>query len=677
MTETVKTQDEIVQTLDALRKKIRQYDYHYYVLDNPLVPDSEYDRCFKNLQQLEKQYPQLVTPDSPTQRIGGHAAVAFEPVAHRVPMLSLGNVFSDDELRAFFKRIADRLACDPAGLVFTCELKLDGLAVNLTYEHGLLVSAATRGDGAVGENITNNIKTIAAVPLKLQSPNPPALVEIRGEVYMPKAGFEAMNDKARQAGEKTFANPRNAAAGSLRQLNAAITASRPLAIYCYGIGECQGASLPDTHFEQLQWLKTMGFRVSPESQRVIGIDGCLDYYHAMARRREALPYEIDGVVYKLDSIPLQKKLGFVARAPRFACAHKYPAQEEMTQLIAVDFQVGRTGALTPVARLQPVTVSGVTVSNATLHNMDEIKRKDIHLGDTVIIRRAGDVIPEVVSVVMEKRPGDLKPIELPAHCPVCGADVVREEGEAVARCTGGLFCGAQLKRMIWHFASRRAMGIDGLGRVIIDQLVEEKLILDVGDLYTLDVMQVAALPRMGLKSAENLVQSLEKSKTTTFRRFLYALGIREVGEVSAQVLADEFQSIDNLKAATMEQLLVLKDIGPVVAHHVVQFFAQAHNVLVIDKLLAAGIHWPIASPKTVDNSHPFFGKTVVLTGTLSSMGREDAKARLHAVGAKVTGSVSAKTDFVIAGVEAGSKLDKAMDLGVTVLNEQEFLDRLS
>ncbi|KTD47342.1 DNA ligase [Legionella rubrilucens] len=677
MTETVKTQDEIVQTLDALREKIRQYDYHYYVLDNPLVPDSEYDRCFKNLQQLEKQYPQLVTSDSPTQRIGGHAAIAFEPVAHRVPMLSLGNVFTDDELRAFFKRVADRLECDPASLVFTCELKLDGLAVNLTYEHGLLMSAATRGDGAVGENITNNIKTIAAVPLKLHSPNPPAFVEIRGEVYMPKAGFEAMNDKARQAGEKTFANPRNAAAGSLRQLNPAITASRPLEIYCYGIGECEGASLPDTHFEQLQWLKSMGFRVSPESQRVIGIDGCLDYYHAMARRRDALPYEIDGVVYKLDSIPLQKKLGFVARAPRFACAHKYPAQEEMTQLIAVDFQVGRTGALTPVARLKPVTVSGVTVSNATLHNMDEITRKDIHLGDTVIIRRAGDVIPEVVSVVMEKRPDDIKPIELPAHCPVCGADVVREEGEAVARCTGGLFCGAQLKRMIWHFASRRAMGIDGLGRVIIDQLVEEKLILDVGDLYTLDLKQVAALPRMGLKSAENLLQSLEKSKTTTFRRFLYALGIREIGEVSAQVLADEFQTIDNLKAATMDQLLALRDIGPVVAYHVVQFFAQPHNVLVIDKLLAAGIHWPIVSAKTVDNRHPFFGKTVVLTGTLSSMSREDAKARLHAVGAKVTGSVSAKTDYVIAGVEAGSKLDKAMDLGVTVLNEQEFLNRLS
>ncbi|SNV35872.1 DNA ligase [Legionella spiritensis] len=669
--------DEIIKKIAALREQIRTYDYHYYVLDNPQVPDAEYDRCFRELQQLEQDYPETVTADSPTQRVSGKVSEAFESIAHRRPMLSLSNVFGDDELRAFVKRVADKLDCDPNDLLFTCEPKLDGLAVNLTYEHGVLVHGATRGDGEVGENITNNIKTIASVPLKLRSPNPPAVIEVRGEVYMPKAGFESLNEQARRQGEKTFANPRNAAAGSLRQLNSAITAERPLDIYCYGIGDYEGEGLPESHFARLAWLGEQGFRVSPDTRQARGIERCFQYYHDMFKRRDDLPYEIDGVVYKVDSIPLQQKLGFVARAPRFACAHKYPAHEEMTEIVAVDFQVGRTGALTPVARLKPVVVSGVTVSNATLHNMDEIRRKDIHIGDTVIVRRAGDVIPEVVSVVLEKRPEQITNIELPETCPVCGAEVVREEGEAVARCTGGLFCAAQLKRGIWHFASRKAMSIDGLGKVLIEQLVDEKLVEDVADLYHQDMTRLAQLERMGEKSAQNVLQAIDHSKKTTFKRFLYALGIREVGEVGAGVLAAEFPDIASLEKATEEQLMALRDIGPIGAYHIVHFFAQEHNRRVIDKLLAAGVHWPSEERKTADSSHPFYGKVVVLTGTLSGMGRDEATARLQEVGAKVTGSVSSRTDYVIAGTEAGSKLDKARQLGVAVLNEQEFLARLT
>ncbi|MBA3535461.1 MAG: NAD-dependent DNA ligase LigA [Tatlockia sp.] len=659
--------------IDALRERIRLYDHHYYVLDDPLVPDIEYDRCFRELQALEVQFPQYLSPDSPTQRVGTGPAATFEPIEHKQPMLSLGNVFDEEELQAFFKRVADKLDCDKETLLFTCEPKLDGLAVNLTYEHGRLSYAATRGDGAIGENITANIKTISAVPLKLRSDNPPALIEIRGEVYMPKAGFEEYNEKARAKDEKTFANPRNAAAGSLRQLNPAITASRPLAIYCYGIGACEGLQLPESHFQQLELLRVFGFRVSSEIEGAQGFAACLSYYEGMLKRRQALPYEIDGVVYKLDNTALQKRLGFVARAPRFACAHKFPASEEMTLLQAVDFQVGRTGALTPVARLKPVSVAGVTVSNATLHNMDEIQRKDIRIGDCVIIRRAGDVIPEVVSVVLEKRPADTQAIHLPGHCPVCGADVIREEGEAVARCTGGLFCSAQLKRMMWHFASRRALAIDGLGGGLIDLLVDYNLVKDVSGLYNLNLETLISLPRVGKKSAENLLSAIEDSKKTTFARFLYALGIREVGEVSARVLAREFAHIDSLKASSVEQLMTLKDIGPVVAYHIAYFFAQSHNIEVINKLLVFGIHWPQEQVKVLDAHHPFYDKTLVLTGTLASMGRDDAKARLLAIGAKVTGSVSAKTDYVVAGSEAGSKLDKATDLGVRVLTEDEFL----
>ncbi|KTD72936.1 NAD-dependent DNA ligase LigA [Legionella tucsonensis] len=669
--------DEIKGQIAELKDRIRQYDYHYYVLDEPLVPDVEYDRCFRALQDLEAKYPKLLTADSPTQRVGGTPADAFMPVTHRQPMLSLSNVFAEGELQAFIKRVTEKLDEPVQQLVFTCEPKLDGLAVNLSYENGTLISAATRGDGTTGENITANIKTISAIPLVLRVTKPPRFIEVRGEVYMPKAGFEEYNKKAQESGEKVFANPRNAAAGSLRQLNPAVTASRPLGIYCYGIGACEGYNLPDSHWEQLQLLKKFGFRVSSDTKQEVGIKGCLSYYHDMLAKRNQLPFEIDGVVYKVDSIPLQQQLGFISRAPRFACAHKFPATEEMTELLAVDFQVGRTGALTPVARLAPVNVAGVTVSNATLHNMDEIIRKNIHIGDSVIIRRAGDVIPEVVSVVLERRPANIKEIHLPNKCPVCGSDVVREEGEAVARCVGGLFCKAQLKRMMWHFASRKAMYIEGLGIVLIEQLVDEGIVRHLPDLYTLDITTLANLPRMGEKSAKNLLHALEKSKNTTFSRFLYALGIREVGESSARMLAEHFGDIDAISKATEEELISLQDMGPVGAFNVVHFFAQEHNRQVIERLLALGVHWPKIEKKKVNKEHSLFGKTVVLTGILSTMGREEAKAKLLAVGAKVTGSVSAKTDYVIAGSEAGSKLDKANNLGVAVLDEEQFLKVLA
>lgn len=669
--------NEIKDKIAELKEQISKYDHHYYVLDEPLVPDVEYDRCFRTLQLLENEYPQFLSADSPTQRVSGTPADAFMPVSHRQPMLSLANVFSMDELQAFIKRASDKLDEPDQELVFTCEPKLDGLAVNITYEEGILTHAATRGDGSTGENITANIKTIASVPLKLRTDNPPKIIEVRGEVYIPKAGFEAYNEKARANGEKTFANPRNAAAGSLRQLNPAVTATRPLAIYCYGIGACEGYDLPSSHLSQLALLMKFGFRVSSETKQVIGVKGCLDYFADILAKRSSLPFEIDGVVYKIDSIPLQKQLGFVSRAPRFACAHKFPASEEMTQLVSVDFQVGRTGALTPVARLEPVSVGGVTVSNATLHNLDEIVRKDIRIGDTVIVRRAGDVIPEVVSVVLEKRPDITEAIHLPTHCPVCGSDVVREEGEAIARCIGGLFCKAQLKRMMWHFASRKAMYIEGLGGGLIEQLVDEGIVHHLADLYELDLNTLTKLPRMGEKSAHNLLNALEQSKKTTFNRFLYALGIREIGESSARVLAEHFSEISEIQSATVDELMTLNDIGPVGASYVVHFFAQPHNLEVIKRLQELGIHWPKHIRQEINKDNPFFGKTVVLTGTLTIMAREEAKAKLLTLGAKVSGSVSSKTDYVIAGSEAGSKLVKATELGVKILNEEQLIAMLS
>lgn len=671
MQDTIKISAE----MQALREKIRKYDYFYYVLDNPLVPDIEYDRCFKALQVLELQHPELITSDSPTQRVGFAPASELNSLAHQRPMLSLSNVFSDEDLHDFMQRVAERTGEAAQQIEWVCEPKLDGLAINLTYEYGILTRAATRGDGAVGEDVTNNVRTIAAVPLRLLG-TAPRFIEIRGEVYMSKSAFEQLNTRARAQHEKVFANPRNAAAGSLRQLNPAVTAARSLSIYCYGIGAYDGPELPPRHFEQLQWLKEKGCRVNEWCSKATGFEACIAYYREILNRRMALPYEIDGVVYKVDRMDLQQTLGYIARAPRFACAHKFPAMEEMTRVLSVDFQVGRTGALTPVARLEPVSVAGVTISNATLHNMDEIARKDIRIGDMVMVRRAGDVIPEVVSVVIEHRPEQTTVIDLPAHCPVCHADIEREPGEAVARCTGGLFCKAQLQRSIWHFASRKAMAIDGLGTSLIESLVEFNLVQDLADLYTLTADTIATLPRMGKKSAINLCDALNQSKQSELHRFIYALGIREVGESSARILAEHFRDIHVLSQATTESLQALKDIGPVVAAHIVHFFSQPHNQAVIEKLLAAGIHWPIATSKEINQQHPFYGKTVVLTGTLTHCARDEAKAQLIAVGAKVAGSVSAKTDYLIAGADAGSKLTKAQTLGILVLSEDEFMQRM-
>ncbi len=670
------TENISIQALEVLREQIRRYDYHYYVMDNPLVPDAEYDKIFKQLQSIEASHPAWITQDSPTQRLIHLPATALLPIQHGEAMLSLSNVFSVEELEAFMKRLSDKLGREVNTLRFSCEPKFDGLAVNLTYLDGCLMSAATRGDGMVGETITNNIKTIPTVPLKLLALKPPHLIEIRGEVYMPTIGFEALNNEARRLGHKTFANPRNAAAGSLRQLNPAITASRPLQFSCYGIGACVDHVLPDSHVEILDLLQTWGCHISEEIQSVIGITGCLQYYEQLLARRYQLPYEIDGVVYKVDSTPLQQQLGFIARAPRFACAHKFPALEALTTLLAVDFQVGRTGAMTPVARLAPVFVSGVMVSNATLHNMDEIVRKDIRVGDTVVVRRAGDVIPEVVSVVLEKRPEKTSSIVMLLNCPECGAEIEKLPGEAIARCTGGLYCKAQLKRAVWHFASRRAMAIDGLGKELIDLLVETHLLKDVASLYMLDEKILATLPRLGEKSARNLILALEHSKKTTLQRFIYALGIPDIGEETARTLAKAFGELGALKAASVDELMQLKDVGPVVAYAVVNFFKQSHNVEVIDKLISFGVHWAVSERVVADTQHPFYEKNVVLTGTLSRMGRDDAKARLQALGARVTGQVSPKTDYVIVGKDAGSKLDKATELGIALLTEEEFLQLL-
>lgn len=667
------TESEDLQQIETLRERIRRYDYHYYCLDDPLVPDIEYDRCFRELESLEKANPNYVTQDSPTQRVGAPVASELESHQHITPMLSLSNVFTEDELQSFLTRIADKLDCAESSLVFTCEPKIDGLAVNLTYENGILTNAATRGDGAVGENITNNIKTITAVPLVLLTDNPPPLLEVRGEVYMPKAGFEKWNAIAREREEKTFANPRNAAAGSLRQLDSSVTAKRPLSMFCYGIGEVKGLELPDSHMQQLTLLKSFGFRVSALNKQVQGLEGCMEYYADIQNKRNSLDFEIDGVVYKVDKVSLQKQLGFISRAPRFAVAHKFPAMEEITKLLAVDFQVGRTGALTPVARLQPVTVAGVTVSNATLHNMDEIAKKDVRIGDTVIVRRAGDVIPEVVSRVLEKRGDDTSEIKLPEVCPVCDSEVIREEGKSVARCVGGLFCSAQIKRAIWHFASRKAMAIDGLGQALIDQFVDYKIVKDVADLYCLDGATVAKLPGMGDKSADNLLKAIAASKQTSLAKFLYALGIREVGEASARILASSFPDLSTIMQAKEEELITLKDIGPVGAEYIVHFFASEHNIEVIDKLINFGVNWPQSEPQQVDEKNHFFEKTVVLTGSLSQS-RDVFKEMLLNVGAKVAGSVSKKTNYVLAGADAGSKLTKARDLGVQVLSEDEFLD---
>ncbi|REL29965.1 NAD-dependent DNA ligase LigA [Thalassotalea euphylliae] len=666
------------QQVEKISEQIRQYNHEYYVLDQPSVPDAEYDRLMRELIAIETEFPALKSIDSPSQKVGGEALKAFTQVTHQLPMLSLDNVFSQEEWQAFVTRINDRLASSKT-LAFCAEPKLDGLAVSLRYEQGVLVQAATRGDGTTGENITENIRTIKSIPLKLMGTDYPAVLEVRGEVFMPKASFEQLNERAKAKGEKVFANPRNAAAGSLRQLDSKITAQRNLAFYAYGIGYVSDegqAWLADSHFARLNQLKTVGMPMCPEVKFLANASECEAFYQDILNKRDALSYEIDGTVLKVDDIALQQQLGFVARAPRWATAYKFPAQEEITLLEDVEFQVGRTGAITPVARLKPVFVGGVTVSNATLHNQDEIDRLGLQKGDTVVIRRAGDVIPQVVSVVVERRPDDATPVVFPNACPVCDSPVTKPEGEAVLRCTGGLICGAQRKEAIKHFASRKAFDVDGLGDKLVEQLVDENLIATPADLFDLNELQFSSLERMGKKSAEKLVASLETAKKTTLAKFIYALGIREVGEATAANLANHYLTLDAVQQANRESLQSVSDVGEVVANNIATFFAQETNLAVIEKLLNAGVTWPALAVKSADEQ-PLTDQTFVLTGTLSQMGRNEAKAKLQALGAKVSGSVSAKTHYLVAGEKAGSKLTKAQDLGVTVLTEQDLVDLLS
>ncbi|MBU3069983.1 NAD-dependent DNA ligase LigA [Aestuariicella sp. G3-2] len=663
---------ELQSKFDELKNQLNYHNYRYYVLDDPTVPDIEYDRLFQQLKELESQHPELVTPDSPTQRVGEAPLSAFSQVAHEVPMLSLDNAFSDEDLESFNRRLQDRLK-NPDDIEFACEPKLDGIAVSLLYVNGQLERGATRGDGTTGEDITQNVRTITSIPLRLMGEGYPEVLEVRGEIYMPKQGFERLNQKAREAGEKTFVNPRNAAAGSLRQLDARITASRPLQMCAYSVGRFDGGSLPERHTEVLEQLHQWGFLINPEMAVVHNISGCLEYYRRLGEKRDSLPYDIDGIVFKVNNLALQQTLGFVSRAPRWAIAYKFPAQEEMTQLLSVEFQVGRTGAVTPVARLNPVFVGGVTVSNATLHNRDEINRLGVMVGDTVVVRRAGDVIPQVVSIVKSQRPADASEIVFPETCPVCDSPVETVPGEAVARCTGGLICGAQRKEAIKHFASRKAMDIDGLGDKLVEQLVDEGLIHSVADLYRLEASQVAELERMGPKSAENLIAALEASKSTSFERFLYSLGIREVGEATARGLSRYFGNLDALIAANEESLQKVDDVGPVVAHFVAEFLRQEHNLEAIEALQKAGVHWDDIS---VEERHePLADQTYVVTGSFSLIKRDEAKKLLQQLGAKVAGSVSAKTHCVVVGGGAtnNSKYVKAQELGIQTMTEEELV----
>ena len=665
----------VQKTLARLRDEIRQHNYRYHVLDDPEVPDAEYDRLMRELIALESKHPELVTADSPSQRVGDAPVSAFGTVEHRLPMLSLENVFAEDELRDFHRRVTEKLELGDAGdeLAYAAEPKLDGAAVSLMYADGILVQGATRGDGSKGEDITHNVKTIDAIPLRLRGDRFPKTLEVRGEVFMPKERFEEYNRKAAETGEKTFVNPRNAAAGSLRQLDPRLTAARPLDIYVYSVGVFEGGELPDTHSETLARLREWGLKTCPESDVVAGVEGCLDFYERIVSVRERLPYEIDGVVYKVDAFRQQRELGFVSRAPRWAIAHKFPAQEQMTVLKGVDFQVGRTGAVTPVARLEPVFVGGVTVSNATLHNMDELDRKDVRVGDTVIVRRQGDVIPAVVGVIKSRRPKGTRRIKLPKSCPVCGSHVVREEGEAVARCTGGLICSAQRIEALKHFVSRKAMDIDGLGAKLIEQLVAIDRVRTPADLFTLKAEELVELERMGEKSAEKLVAAIDAAKQTSLPRFLFALGIREVGEATAVSLAQSLGRLENLLSADEERLQAVPDVGPVVARRIVEFFAEPHNLEVIETLRHSGVSWPESEPVDVPEDGPLSGRVFVLTGTLSNMTRDEAKALVIARGGKVTGSVSRKTDYVVFGEKAGSKLTKARQLEVETLDENAFI----
>lgn len=663
-----------IERARELRQRLTDHNYHYYVLDDPQIPDSEYDRLFRELQTLERTHPSLLTPDSPTRRVGSGAETSFQTVSHRIPMLSLDNAFSDQELRDFDRRIRDRLKTED-DIEYVCEPKLDGLAVSLHYEDGVLLRAATRGDGYNGEDITENIRTIPSVPLRLRADSVPGLVEVRGEVYMPRAGFEKLNQTLAAKGEKTFVNPRNAAAGSLRQKKPTVTARRPLEMCAYSVALEDESAMAPTHWEGLQQVKAWGFRTNPEMRLATGVEACLACYRELLDKRNQLPYEIDGIVFKVNSLALQQQLGFVSRAPRWAIAQKFPAQEELTVIEDVEFQVGRTGAITPVARLKPVFVGGVTVSNATLHNMAEIQRLDVRIGDTVFVRRAGDVIPQVVKVVPERRPEDAREISLPPDCPACHSDIVQIDGEAVARCSGGLFCPAQRKEAIRHYASRKALDIEGLGDKWIDILVDRELVTTVADLYLLKKSDLTGLDRMGDKSASNLINAIDQSRNPVLWKFLYALGIREVGEATAKAIASHFGSLEAISQADDDSLQSVPDVGPIVAGHIRSFFAQPHNNETLDALKRAGVQWQEETITAGDK--PLKGETWVLTGTLSAMTREEAKSRLESLGAKVAGSVSAKTACLVAGDAAGSKLAKAEKLGVPVLNDAAFIEFLS
>jgi DNA ligase (NAD+) len=666
----VTVSDELLQKVRKLRAEIEFHNARYYQLDAPLISDAEYDRLMAELVAVEREHPELITPDSPTQRVGAPPVKEFAAVWHEVPMLSLENAFSEDDIIAFDRRIHERLQTS-AVIDYVAEPKLDGLAVSLLYEDGVLIRGATRGDGYVGEDVTHNVRVVRSIPFRLQGNGFPPRFEVRGEVFMPKNGFLELNERQRKVGEKLFANPRNAAAGSLRQLDPRVTATRPLSFCAYGFGVFPAERLPETHFELMQSFREWGLPISPELIMVTGVEGCLAYYRSLALRRSSLPYDIDGVVYKVASLRLQERLGFVSRAPRWAIAHKFPPEEAMTRIVGIDVQVGRTGALTPVARLEPVSVGGVTITSATLHNAGEVKRKDVRVGDTVIVRRAGDVIPEVVRVVPELRVPGAMPFRMPEHCPECGAAVESAPGGVMVRCSGGLFCPAQQKESIKHFASRRAMDIEGLGERLVDQLVEKKLVATVADLYRLCIEEVAGLERMGKKSAANLLAAIERSKRTTLARFLFALGIRDVGEVTARALAEHFGSLDALMSAGEEDLMQISDVGPVVARHIHLFFQQPHNREVIRKLLERGVTWEMRSPAAADQ--PLKGLVFVITGTLAGMTRSEAQEQIERLGARCSSSVSKKTSYVVAGSDPGTKLEKARQLGIPVLNEAEFL----
>jgi DNA ligase (NAD+) len=657
-----------------LREQLEHHNYSYYVLDAPEVPDAEYDRLFRELQALETQYPEAASADSPTRRVGGKPQSAFAAVAHARPMLSLNNAFTEDDIVGFDRRVREALKAERVD--YAVELKFDGLAINLRYEGGRLLRGATRGDGATGEDVTANLRTVRSIPLVLTG-QVPSVLEVRGEVLMLKRDFERLNDEQRARDEKIFANPRNAAAGALRQLDSRITASRKLTFFAYGLGQIEGeGAVGGRHSAQMDWLERLHFPVNRERDVVTGVDGLLAYYRRIGERRANLPFQIDGVVYKVDDLAAQERLGFVSRAPRFAVAHKYPPEEELTVVRAIDVQVGRTGALTPTARLEPVFVGGVTVTNATLHNEDEVRRKDVRVGDTVIVRRAGDVIPEVVSVVLDRRPADAIEFRMPAQCPVCGSAVIRPAGEAVSRCTGGLYCPAQRKQALLHFASRRAMDIEGLGEKLVDQLVDGNVVRTPADLYKLGVAALAELERMAEKSAANVVAGIEKSKQTTLARFIYALGIRNVGEATAKDLADHFGSLDRLMAADATALQEVPDVGPVVAESIARFFAEAHNREVLDELRAGGVRWTEHEGRALAAARPLDGRTFVLTGTLPTLTRDAAKARIEALGGKVAGSVSAKTHYVVVGADPGSKAEKAAQLNVPMLDEDGLLELL-